>query len=485
MKIIKLTAIIMVVFIAFSSLTTAADAATYQALGAADALFELGLFKGIGNNADGTPNYNLDGRATRETAATIIVRLIGKESEALGKSSYTMPFSDVSSWALQYVGWAYTNGYISGTSPTTFSGKTDITAQQYLTLLLRVLGYSESAGDFTYAGACAFAAKIGLTDGSYTNYTKNFTRGDIAVISYAALGLKMKNSENTLYKTYFGKELPQPAQTTTMIVYTNTAPGTVVYKNSGGNVIIDASNTKYGYVMISSKLPDNPKLVVMITGPDGLQYKYFYTDTAGVYQAFPLTAGSGSYKVGIYLNVSGTKYSTLHSATINVTLTSSLVPFLRPNFFVDYNVSTACVAYASTLCRGATTELEKVERIYNYIIKNFTYDYSKAASVTTGYRPSLDTVWKTKKGICFDYAALMAAMLRTQVVATKLVVGYAGTVYHAWISVYSQEAGWVEAVIYFDGSNWRLMDPTFASTGGDSVTDYITNDKNYTAKYIY
>jgi transglutaminase-like putative cysteine protease len=81
----------------------------------------------------------------------------------------------------------------------------------------------------------------------------------------------------------------------------------------------------------------------------------------------------------------------------------------------------------------------------------------------------------------------MVAMLRSQGVAAKLVVGYAGTAYHAWINVYTKETGWIEAVIYFDGTDWKLMDPTFASTGKSSrsVMEFINDPANYTAKYVY
>ena len=92
-----------------------------------------------------------------------------------------------------------------------------------------------------------------------------------------------------------------------------------------------------------------------------------------------------------------------------------------------------------------------------------------------------------KKGICFDYAALMAGMLRSQGVPCKLVVGYAGKAYHAWINVYSEETGWVNGAIYFDGDSWKLMDPTFASSGKQSkeIMSYIGDGSHYTAKYIY
>ena len=84
----------------------------------------------------------------------------------------------------------------------------------------------------------------------------------------------------------------------------------------------------------------------------------------------------------------------------------------------------------------------------------------------------------------------MAGMLRSQGVPCKLVVGYAGTtnpVYHAWISVWTQENGWVEQVVYFDGKTWQRMDPTFASSGkqSESIMKYIGDGNNYTTKYLY
>ena len=81
----------------------------------------------------------------------------------------------------------------------------------------------------------------------------------------------------------------------------------------------------------------------------------------------------------------------------------------------------------------------------------------------------------------------MTAMLRSQNIPTKLVVGYTGSIYHAWVSVYLENIGWVDNVIYFDGHDWKLMDPTFASSGNKSqeIMDYINNAANYQAKYSY
>ncbi|MEG1997770.1 MAG: transglutaminase-like domain-containing protein, partial [Clostridiales bacterium] len=131
--------------------------------------------------------------------------------------------------------------------------------------------------------------------------------------------------------------------------------------------------------------------------------------------------------------------------------------------------------------------LSKVGVIYKYVIKNYTYNTKLAATVTSGYLPNLDAFFDKKSGICFDYAALMTAMLRSQNIPTKLVVGYTGKAYHAWISVYTEAGGWLDNVIFFNGAEWKLMDPTFASSSksSESIMKYIGNGENYSAKYLY
>ena len=81
----------------------------------------------------------------------------------------------------------------------------------------------------------------------------------------------------------------------------------------------------------------------------------------------------------------------------------------------------------------------------------------------------------------------MTGMLRSQGVPCKLVVGYAGESYHAWINVWSEESGWMDAAIYFDGHSWQRMDPTFASTGKSSekIMKFIGDGENYNPMYFY
>ncbi|MDL2300327.1 transglutaminase-like domain-containing protein [Clostridiaceae bacterium OttesenSCG-928-D20] len=261
------------------------------------------------------------------------------------------------------------------------------------------------------------------------------------------------------------------------------SPGTLTEKNSKG--ILDYSNTADGYVMVKYT-GSNAKVKVIITGPKGTQYTYDQR-LDGQYDTFPLSDGNGTYKFGLYENISGTKYSTALSKSFDVKLKDEFAPFIRSNKYVNYTKDSEVVKKAAELTKNKTATLDKVDAVYDFVVKNFKYDYDLAANVKSGYVPDLDSVLKNKKGICFDYASVMTAMLRSQGVPTQLVFGYAGKAYHSWINVYSEKDGWVTATIYFDGKNWKRMDPTFASTGKSSaeILKYIGDGKNYTAQHLY
>ena len=263
---------------------------------------------------------------------------------------------------------------------------------------------------------------------------------------------------------------------------TVSAPGTKEKRND--KAVIDYSNIKDGYVMVKYTASTSKRLKALVKGPTT---QYQYNLTPGEWDALPLSDGNGNYQVGIYENVKGTSYAAVVTQDMSVTLTDEFAPFLRSNQYVDFEAAPNTVAKASELCASMTDPLEKVGAVYGYVVKNLTYDKQQAATVQSGYLPVLDTVLSKKKGICFDYAALMTGMLRSQSVPCKLVVGYAGSAYHAWISVWSEGTGWVDGAIYFDGTTWQRMDPTFASSGKQSasIMKYIGDGSNYSAKYFY
>ena len=262
------------------------------------------------------------------------------------------------------------------------------------------------------------------------------------------------------------------------------APGTKTQKNDKS--LIDMSNSKDGYIMIRYLVNANKQLRVQITGPSGEAYKYTLKSN-GDFEVFPLSDGNGKYDVKVLEHVSGSKYSVIGSVVVDVKLDDEFAPFIRPNQYVNYKDDSKAVKKAEELVKDLKTPIEQIASIYEFVINHLSYDKELAQSVQSGYLPDIDKVLDRGKGICFDYAALMTAMLRSQGIPCKLVIGYTGDLYHAWINAYSEENGWMDAIIYFDGKNWRLMDPTFASgnNSNDAIMQYIGKGENYRAKYLY
>lgn len=178
---IKIIAIAIALCIA---LAVSAFAANFEHC--ADALFELGLFRGTNNG------YELEREPMRSEAAAMLVRLLGAEEEAMALT-YTAPFGDVADWAKPYVQYLYDKGLTKGTSETTFGYSMKCDAKQYATFLLRALGYEDSA-DFTYDTALEYGERIGLCDWSNC-LGEVFLRDNVVAMSYTALSLPTKSGE--------------------------------------------------------------------------------------------------------------------------------------------------------------------------------------------------------------------------------------------------------------------------------------------------
>lgn len=260
--------------------------------------------------------------------------------------------------------------------------------------------------------------------------------------------------------------------------------GVTVYQNE--KAMVDASNLEEGYLRVAYTGGKQVRIKVQITKDDGVAYTYNLNQT-GVAETFPLTEGDGAYTIKVFENTTGDKYAQAYSVTVTLQLRDSFLPFLYPNQYVNFTEDSQVVSKAAELTEDLTSDLEKVTRIYHFVVGAIRYDYALAQTVQSGYLPDVDKVLASGKGICFDYAALMSAMLRSQGIPCKLVVGFADKAYHAWIRVHISEVGWVDHLIYFDGVSWTLLDPTFASSGKDNpkILEYIGDGTNYTQKYAY
>ena len=253
------------------------------------------------------------------------------------------------------------------------------------------------------------------------------------------------------------------------------APG----KEVAGNelISIDYSNSGEGYLMITYTGNSNA-VKLQITGPDYMTYTYDIVDNST--ECFPISAGDGSYTIGAYEQIEGTQYSVIYSDNFEFNITNEYGAYLYPNQYVKFDKDSNVVAKASELVAQAHDDLEAINFIYNYLINTITYDTPKAENAQGGYIPDVDEILDIKTGICIDYAAVMTSMLRSQNIPTRMEIGYAGSAYHAWISTYVENVGWINGVVEFNGENWSLMDPTVAASSGDKKLKKYIGDKDNT-----
>ena len=157
----------------------------------ADVLNALELFQGTENG------YELDKPLTRMEALIMLIRLSGKELDALYLGDYSHPFTDAPDWedAGKYLGYAYENGLTAGVSATEFAPENRADLQMYITFVLRALGYKDTSDALVWDNWEALAKEAGLLDGNIDR--ENFLRGDAVVVSHAALDAEMQNLQDT------------------------------------------------------------------------------------------------------------------------------------------------------------------------------------------------------------------------------------------------------------------------------------------------
>ncbi len=251
-------------------------------------------------------------------------------------------------------------------------------------------------------------------------------------------------------------------------------PGTHVLKSQVANV--DYSHTDLGYVMAYLNQKSDVKIKIKISKGE---QKYFYDLTSQQPIAFPLQMGNGDYLISVLKQYQGNDYYVEKTQKIQVELQNELTPYLYPNQLVDYQKGDIITTKSMEVVKDDTNDLQRIKDIYNYVVDYLSYDDNKAVEATKKYIiPNLQELFVEKKGICFDYASMMTAMLRIQHIPARLICGNTDIEYHAWVEVYLEGQGWVNPDIFVDEKTWTRMDPTFAS----SKFDY---NGQYEAVYYY
>ena len=252
--------------------------------------------------------------------------------------------------------------------------------------------------------------------------------------------------------------------------------------NLDGDPAIDVSHVNEGYV--SARATDAARLKFQVKSGD-MTYNYDLPNT-GEEAVFPINMGSGTYEFRIMRNTEGSNYVELMSEPAEVALESEFVPFDIPNLYCNYTPSSDCVTMARKVTEDAPNQGEAVKAVCTYLVENITYDTDKAEklSTATGYIPNPDDTLRTGTGICFDYASLAAAMLRSMGFPTKIITGYVGSgdsIYHAWIMVYA-DGQWHTGMFAVDPKTWSRVDVTFAAAG---ASDFVGDGSAYTDRYVY
>jgi transglutaminase-like putative cysteine protease len=129
---------------------------------------------------------------------------------------------------------------------------------------------------------------------------------------------------------------------------------------------------------------------------------------------------------------------------------TSVLEFIYPSPLVPRSLEMA--AYASESFHDDSPFLQCLLSLTERIHADFAYD-PRATTVAT----PLTEVWKTRRGVCQDFAHLELACLRSLGIPARYVSGYVETVpppgverltgadaSHAWLSVFCPSIGWVD-----------------------------------------
>lgn len=173
----------------------------------ADGLTRMGLLKGTG--AAYGSGYELERQALRVEGLVMFIRLMGEENAAL-TSTAVNPFADSPSWADRYLAYAYEKGYTTGIGTNAagqlmFGPNNTISAGEYMTFVLRALGYSESGTnpDFNWQNAMDAAVAYGVIRQSEAALLSgsSFCRAQVVYLSVCALSAPTKTGGILLDKT--------------------------------------------------------------------------------------------------------------------------------------------------------------------------------------------------------------------------------------------------------------------------------------------
>lgn len=238
--------------------------------------------------------------------------------------------------------------------------------------------------------------------------------------------------------------------------------------------VFDTSDLDQGVIHISYDARQDRQLRVLITKGD--QRYTYQLKPDGTRDSFPLQMGNGTYKIDVVQNIGGNRYSFVDSKQVNLDLEDHNVVFLNSIQEIRWTPEDPPIQNSAQMIGEKEDPNQQIRTVYDYMIRNYSYDYGKIFRLTSTYLPDIVQTYMEKKGICYDYASLMAAMKRSEAIPVKLVKGYTTHVdeYHAWNEVYLN-------------GEWHIIDSTVDAVYREHGVDFsmIKDPSEYQKVYEY
>lgn len=192
--------------------------------------------KGILSGYAGSKDLGLEDNLLRQDTLVLVAKLLGEFDEAKAHKG-EVTYEDVNDKTyVPLAAWAKENNTFVGHSDAKFGFGENLKAQEYAKVLLTALGYKVAPNgdsDIKWADALAKAKEFGiLADVKVENATE-ITRGEMAVMTFNALEVTMKDSKETLADK-LGIEMPAAEKLEAKVLDTENL----------AEIVIELSNSK-------------------------------------------------------------------------------------------------------------------------------------------------------------------------------------------------------------------------------------------------
>ncbi|MDF2821224.1 MAG: copper amine oxidase-like protein [Clostridiales bacterium] len=420
----------------------------------AQVLKQINLFYGT------TKGFELDKSCSRVDGTVVFLRLIGEEAVAK-TAGYSHNFKDVTTsanWASPYIAFAYTKKLAFGSSDKTF-GVGEMPATQFATFILRALGYSDVAGEFSWKAPFDKMLELGIltqADVDEINNNKIFTRDLVVKICYKTLFAKLKNTDETLIayllrKGVFTEEQLQATGDKDLIVAAKLQPKALTILATLQENKLEPITKKEKVATVAELYAVLDKMVYNIQPIIHVEYtsnnvsnedvfKYFEDGT--IFTGYVVKGNKEDTEINYKYTISHMVTQSFKSATAAMNssdkakeLIDIVSKIIVDNITVDM------------------TDYEKEKAIHDYIVLTYEYDYD---NYLNGTLPEDSyTVWgllKYKTGVCQAYAEAFNMFMNIMGIECHMISGVTNGEGHVWNIVkidgeyYQVDATWNDPV---------------------------------------